>query len=154
MGDGFDGFGYGTFGFLIWFFGGLPLAILLFLGWGIYLFTQSQSPYEHIRKNRIKTRYFLLRSITGIVIGSVAGLIMISLMTSNIDDCDLFKIQLKRASYSAEIKAIAQQKSQAMNCPAVLKYDNPNLLNPIVFLISSTAPSIGLICAMRLYRKS
>jgi hypothetical protein len=154
MGDAFDGWGYSTTGFLFLIICGLPLAILLFIGWGIHLFAQSRSPYEQTRNNRIRSRYFLLRSITGIFTGSIAGLIMISLMTSNIDDCDLFKIQLKRASYSAEIKATAQQKSQAMNCPAVLKYDNPNLLNPIVFLISSTAPSLGLICAMNLYRKS
>jgi hypothetical protein len=157
MGDGFDGFGYGSFGFLIWFFGGLPLAILLFLGWGIYLFTQSQNPYEHIRKNRIKTRYFLLRSIAGIIVGSIAGFIILFLLTGNIDDCNLFQAQLRRSRqsmYSAEVRSIAQQKFQTMNCPAILKYDNTTLLSLIALLITSTAPSIGLICAMKLNRKS
>lgn len=154
MGDALDGWGYGTTGFLIWFSCGLPLAILLFLGWGIYLFTQSRSPYEHIRKNRIKTRYFLLRSIAGIIAGSIAGFIILFLLTGNIDDCNLFQAQLKRASYSAETKSIAQQQSQAMNCPAILKYDNPVFLTLIPGLITLTAPSIGLLFAMRLNRKS
>jgi hypothetical protein len=154
MGDAFDGWGYSTTGFLFLIMCGLPLAILLLLGWGIHLFIQSRSPYEQIRNNRIRSRGFLLRSITGIVIGSVAGLIMISLMTSNIDDCDLFKIQLKRTSYSAEVKMIAQQKFQTMNCSDILKNHNSTLLTQIVLIITATTPSIGLICAMRLYRKS
>jgi hypothetical protein len=153
MGEAFDGWGYSTTGFLLLIMCGLPLAILLLIGWGIHLFAQSRSPYEHIRKNRMRSRYFLLRSLAGIVAGSLVGLIMVFVMTSNIDDCELFKVQLRRASYSAEVKSVAQQKSQAMNCPNILKYDNPNLLLPIVLLVSSVAPSIGLIFAMKLYRK-
>lgn len=154
MGEAFDGWGYSTTGFISWIIGGLPLAILLLIGWGIHIFAQSRSPYEHVRKNRMRSRYFLLRTISGIVIGSLTGLITISLMTSNIDDCDLFKIQLKRATYSAEVKAIAQQKFQAMNCANILKNHNSTLLTQIVLLTTSITPSIGLICAMNLNRKS
>jgi hypothetical protein len=83
-------------------------------------------------------------------------------MISNIDDCDLFKIQLKRTSYSAEVKTlakpfpwkIAQQKFQTMNYSDILKNHNSTLLTQIVLIITATTPSIGLICAMRLYRKS
>ena len=159
MGDAFDGWGYSTTGFLFLIICGLPLAILLLIGWGIHLFAQSRSPYEHIRKNRMRSRYFLLRSVAGIVAGSLVGLIMVFVMTSNIDDCELFKVQLRRASYSAEVKAIAQQKFQSMNCPDILKNHNSDPLNPIVLivsvlLVSSVAPSIGLIAAMKLFRES
>jgi hypothetical protein len=154
MGDAFDGWGYSTSGGILWIFCGLPLSALLFLGWAIHLFFQSRSKYYDIRDHRLRTRWFVLRSLVGIVAGSFVGCLLTLLLIGQIDDCNLYKVQISRGSYPAETKANARQQSQAMNCPEVLKSDNPSILTPIVYLIAVASPPIGLISGLKLFRKS
>jgi hypothetical protein len=154
MGDAFDGWGYSTSGGIIWIVYGLPLSALVFLGWAIHLFLQSRSEFDYIRHHRLRTRWFLLRSSGGIIAGSFAGCLLTLLLIGQIDDCNLYKAQINRASYPAETKANARQQSQAINCPEVLKSENPHILNPIVWLIAVASAPIGLICGLKLFRKS
>jgi hypothetical protein len=145
--DWFERLSAGTISISIWVLlvQGIPIALIFF---AIVLFMWCTNPERQFR-----LRYFLLYGPGGILVGALAGFLLVHLVTGQADDCEWFETPIiKPGNYSAEEVAEAKRQFETMKCPEFL--ENYKKVEGVVLagvpIVSSIAPSVGLWAGSRL----